>query len=203
MAETGNPQERTNPKADSPTPEAYGHAAWMLMAEPSAVRAVAEVETGPHGAFLPSGEPVILFERHLFHRLTAGRHDLSHPHLSSEVPGGYGTVAEQHPKLAAASALNRSAALRACSWGAFQILGLNHVQAGFPELQHFVNAMYRSVDDHLRAFVMFIRSDTRLLEALQAKDWRAFAYAYNGPAYAKHHYDERMAAAYRRLAEAA
>ena len=191
-------------KQDYPSDESYKAAAWMLMVEPRAMEAVAQVEAGAYGAFLDSGEPVILFERHKFDKWTGGRYrDKRVPNtangwgiISSPIPGGYGPVSVQHQRLAFASTLNRDAALKSTSWGLFQILGENHEAAGYPWLQRFINAMYRDVDDHLRAFVMFIRHDYRMVDALRAKDWAEFARLYNGPAYARNRYDEKMAAAY-------
>lgn len=194
-------------KADRPSAESYEAAAWFLMAEPRAVQAVAMVESGPEGAFLPTGEPVLLFERHLFSRLTAGRYDGKRVEgvtdqwslISNQGPGGYGPASVQHKRLQAAAQLDRDAALKASSWGLFQILGLNHARAGYTTLRRFVNAMYRSVDDHLRAFVMFIRSDDGLIDALRSHDWASFARAYNGPNYKINQYDVKMASAYSRL----
>lgn len=198
-------------KADFPSAEAYAFAAWLLGCEPRAMQAVAIVEAGKEGAFLPTDEPVVLFERHLFNRLTDGRH------VGARVPllpgenhepwhviawpswGGYGPYSVQHRRLQAAVALDRDAALKSSSWGLFQILGSNHAACGYPELQRFVTAMYRSVDDHLRAFVQFIRHDKRLVDAIRARNWPAFARVYNGPLFAKHGYERRLAAAYDKL----
>jgi hypothetical protein len=191
-------------KADHPTPEAYAAAAWLLMCEVPALLAVAEVEAGAEGAFLPSGEPVILFERHVFHRLTGGRFggarvpgvSAKGALISDQNWGGYGSYPEQHLRLQAAVKLDRQAALKSASYGLFQILGENHKAAGYPELQRFVTAAYRSVDDHLRMLVMFIRHDARLVDAIRSRDWPTFARRYNGPAYRRNRYDEKMAAAY-------
>lgn len=193
-------------KRDQPTDEGYAAAAWILLAETRALKAIATVEAGPEGAFLSTGAPVILFERHVFHRLTKGRFD-GHPDISNPEPGGYGTYSAQHKRLAAAAVLDKYAAFKSASWGLYQIMGENHAAAGFRDLssgdnsgiQRFVNAMYRSADDHLRALVMFLRNDSRLVDALRTKNWPAFAYAYNGPAYEKHDYHGRIAAAYARL----
>lgn len=199
-------------KQDYPTPEDFIFAAWLLKCEPEAIQAVAEVEAGPYGAFLQDEEgepPVILYERHYFHRLTAGRHggmraDLgiefqkkNQDILSLAKPGGYGPVSIQHDKLKAAAVLNRDAALKSCSWGLFQIMGANHVAAGYPDIQRFVNAMYRSVQDHLRAFTMFIRHDSRLVDSIRSRDWLGFARVYNGPR--QNGYDKKMEGAYKRL----
>lgn len=198
-----------NPRPDFPSDQAYAGAAWLLRCEEAAVRAVAEVEAGPQGAFLDSGEPVILFERHYFHRLTAGRYAGARaPGLpdscslvSSPRRGGYGPTSVQHARLAAAVALDRDAALRSASWGLFQVMGSNHAAAGYQELQRFVTAMYRSVDDHLRAFTMFVRHDARLVDAVRTIGRGGevvFARVYNGPKYAENQYDSKILAAYRR-----
>lgn len=187
-------------KPDYPSETAYADAANLLCCEVAAIKAVAEVESGPLGAFLDSGEPVILFERHVFHRLTRGAFDGLIPDLSGDTPSKvYGPVSIQHHKLATAAQYNRPAALKSCSWGLFQIMGENHIRAGYPVLQDFVNAMYRSADDHLQAFVAFIQYDPRLLKAIREKDWEGFAFVYNGPRYARYRYHERIATAYGKL----
>lgn len=197
-------------KARQPSPESISAAAAALGCEVSAIRAVAEVEAGPHGAFLdaPGEPPVILFERHLFDRLTEGRYrgamvaelPPACALISSPEPGGYGPVSQQHRRLAAAVLLDEAAALSSASWGLFQILGLHHRRCGFSDLRAWVAAMERSVDDHLRAFIAFVYSDARLNLALRRLDWTGFARIYNGPGYAANRYDLRLAEAYRRAA---
>lgn len=190
-------------KQDYPSEEDFLAAAWLLKCDVRAIKAVAKVESGPYGAFLDNEEgeaPVILYERHYFYRLTGK--DLS-PFKDARLPGvaeqyswlckrasgGYGPVSIQHKKLQAAIDLRdptysthgiRYAALQSCSWGLFQIMGANYKRAGYDDLQRFINAMYRSVQDHLRAFTMFIRSDHRLVDALRGKDWQKFETYYNG-----------------------
>lgn len=190
-------ETRTLVKANYPSNEAFIAAAWMIDCDVAAIRAVARVEASSQGAFNSGGEPTILYERHLFHRLTQGRFDKSHPSLSNAVGGGYGKYSEQHAKLARAAKLDREAALKACSWGLFQILGQNHKLAGHHTVQSFVNAMYQNVDNHLRAFVFFIYADVRLLKAIREGDWLTFALAYNGPRQADHDYSGRIAKAHK------
>jgi hypothetical protein len=185
----------------------FASAAQALGCEPAAIQAVAAIEGGPYGAFLPTGEPVILYERHLFHRFTSGRFDASTAPglpeavslLSDPEAGGYGPESVQHGKLEAAVALDRPAALRATSWGLFQVLGDNAGACDL-ELQDFVNRACRSTADHLDLFCRFVRSDRHLWEALRAKDWPAFALHYNGKGFARDGYDARIRAAYERLA---
>jgi peptidoglycan hydrolase-like protein with peptidoglycan-binding domain len=161
----------------------------------AAVRAVLEVES--RGGFLPDGRPKILFERHYFSRLTGGRFDRTHPNLSNRGAGGYIGGAAEHDRLEAAARLDRSAALKSASWGLFQIMGANFALCGFADVEAYVRAMRRSEGDQLAAFVQFVRA-SKLDGALRDCNWAAFARAYNGPAYKKNRYDEKLAAAYAR-----
>lgn len=181
----------------------YASAALALLCKVNAIKAFATIEA-PRGFFNADGTPVILYERHYFHRLTGGRFDKSHPELSNRKRGGYGLYAEQHPKLAAAVKLDRNAALQSASWGGFQIMGANFKRAGFATLQDFINAMFAGAPQHLGAFVQFIRSDPSLLRALRAEDWHLCAELYNGsaqdaPPGVIHDYDFRIAQEFDRL----
>lgn len=187
------------------TPQAFAAAARKLGCDVAAVRAVAEVES-PKGPFLADGRPTILFEPHIFSRYTKGRFDRSHPKLSYPrwKAGAYGPGgAYQHDqRLAPAAELDREAALKACSWGQFQIMGFNHAACGYGGVQAFVNAMYRNADAQLGAFVDYV-INRGLADELQRRDWAGFAYGYNGPGYAANRYDQKLAAAYARYARAA
>jgi hypothetical protein len=46
--------------------------------------------------------------------------------------------------------------------------------------------------------VKFIQADPRLHQALRRRDWQQVARRYNGPAYERNSYDQRLAAAYER-----
>lgn len=180
------------------TPADFRRAAAALGVDVATVRAVTEVEARGRG-FLATGEPVILFERHVFHRLTGGFYSARHPDISNPKRGGYGAESQQHARLQKAARLDRESALQSASWGLFQIMGFNHAAAGHPTLQGFINAMYRSEGAHLDAFVAFVRSDSAMHRDLVAHNWAGFARRYNGPDYAANHYDTRLAAAYARI----
>jgi hypothetical protein len=174
----------------------YQQAALALGCEVAAIKAVCAIEA-PRGGFLETGHPTILFERHVFHRLTDGKYDRAAPNISGREPGAYGTFGGQPARLARAAEFDRAAALMATSWGKFQIMGENYKRAGFKTLQEFINAMFKSEQQHLAAFVSFIKGDQRLVEALRLKNFGTFARLYNGPGYKRNKYDEKMAAAYR------
>lgn len=187
------------------TESKYIQAARAFGLEPAVIKAVAEVESAGNG-FLPSGEPVILFEPHIFWRelRSRGIDPLQHVGGNTDIlypnwrPGAYGKYSEQHSKLARAAAIHREAALSSASWGRFQIMGFNFYLCGCALLQEFINRMYRSEDEHLELFLNFVQSKG-LMKHLKAKNWASFAYGYNGASYKTNKYHTRLAAAYTRL----
>lgn len=176
----------------------YRRAATALNCETAAIQAVAEVETrrAPHDE---QGRPTILYERHKFRLFTNGAYNATHPDLSGP-QGNYGRFSAQYSKLKRAAVLNEEAALKSCSWGAFQIMGFNHTAAGYATAAALVNAMIGSQAAQLNAFVSFIRADANLLSAIRARNWARFARGYNGPDYEANDYDTKMATAYARFA---
>ena len=149
--------------------------------------------------FLPDRRPVILFERHWFRKFTRGRFDASHPHLSNRQPGGYGFGAAEYRRLEEAVRLDREAALKSASWGAGQVMGFNHAMVGWPDVESFVADMMAGEDAQLRAVAGFLRASD-LVGPLNAHDWALVARRYNGPAYAKNRYDERLAGEHAKFA---
>jgi hypothetical protein len=186
------------------TDEDFARAAKALNVEEAAVRAVAEVEAAGQG-FITDGRPAILYEAHIFHKHTKGKHagekdrrgvKLSSSSWDRSLYGATGSA--QHARYEDARRLDADAANKACSWGLFQILGENHQAAGFDTSQAFVDAMWTGgAAAHLDAFVAFVKANN-LDGALRAKNWAAFARGYNGPSYAVNKYDTKMASAYAR-----
>jgi hypothetical protein len=177
----------------------FERAARDLGVELAAVIAVAEVEAGEHGPFV-EGRPTLLFERHLFHRFTAGRFGITD--LSNPDPGGYGKVAAQWGRLERAMKLDEEAARRAASVGCWQILGDNHVAAGYPQLPGektrlpALRRYYEAMQDpaaQLAAFVAFVKAKG-LSAPLRTRNWLTFARVYNGPK--QRGYDAKILAAF-------
>ena len=81
------------------------------------------------------------------------------------------------------------------SYGKFQIMGFNYKLAGYKGIEEFVATMNASEDDHLHAFINFVKNKN-LVDELQRKDWAGFAKGYNGSGYKENKYDEKLAAAY-------
>tara|TARA_R100000656_G_C3950435_1_gene128356 strand:+ start:818 stop:1381 length:564 start_codon:yes stop_codon:yes gene_type:complete len=175
----------------------YEKAAKELGVDVASVKAVVEVESRGEG-FLDSGEPVILFERHVFNRRLRNKGIVvrDQPDIVNPVAGGYKGGAAEHKRLQRAVAIDREAALESASWGLFQIMGYHWQALGFKDLQSFINAMYKDEASHLEAFVKFIKVNRNIHKALKAKNWADFARGYNGPAYKRNRYDDRLATAY-------
>ena len=156
---------------------------------------VLTIETSGCG-YMPDRRPEILYERHIFHRLTKGKYDDGD--ISDPTAGGYGQAgAHQYDRLALAIAKNRTAALQSCSWGIGQIMGENYALAGFSDVEHMVAAISESEDHQLAAMANFLVG-SRLDIALRSRDWASFARGYNGPNYAIHRYDIRLNAEFQK-----
>jgi hypothetical protein len=189
------------------TEQEYADAARVLDIDVPTIKAVSEVESAGRGN-LPDGRPVILYEAHVFHRLTGGRFAgmvdrrgvlLSVPKWDRTLYGRTG--AHQYDRLKDAKKLDEKAAVFSCSWGLFQIMGFNFASLGFREVDTFVEFMEHTDEPHeqLDLFVRFILVNS-LDDELRAKDWRSFARQYNGPGYEANGYHTKLAAAYRKHA---
>lgn len=182
-------------------------AARDLGVELASVHALAEVESAGNG-FLEAGVPVILFERHWMRRqllkLDVDVDVLAylHPDLVNSDAGGYLGGRAEHDKLARAKLIHEDSAIESASWGRFQVMGFHWKALGYPNAKDFERRMRKDEGEHLEAFTRFILNDAALLTALRRKDWAEVARLYNGPAYAKNHYDVKLGEAYLRHASA-
>ena len=184
-------------------PQDIAATAARLHCEPATIWAVCDVESAG-GGFLSDTRPKILFEAHLFGKLTRHRWDATHPDISSpdwnrSLYGAEG--AHQYDRLAVAISLDRAAALQSASWGMFQIVGMNFAACGFASVEAYVAAMCVGEGAHLAAFAAFCAHE-ELAPLLAARKWTQFALRYNGPGEAENDYAGRLAAAYQRRAAA-
>lgn len=170
----------------------FAEAAQELQCEVAAVKAVALQESGGSFYYQPDQSwdrvPVILYERHKFHNATNGIFDsVAGPEISypsqfthGAIPLSYGSTKTSWKRLLKAYQLDKNAALKAASWGSFQILGENHAAAGFSSVEDFVRSFSQSQKNQIKAFVAFIKHNNTLLTAIRNKNWTAFATSYNG-----------------------
>ena len=174
-------------------------AASDLRVEPAALDALVEIEGGG-ATFWRCGRPPILFEAHVFGRLTGHRYADSHPNLSTRRwdRSLYGPSGDhQYDRLTAAMNLDPVDALKSASWGAFQVMGFNHQLGGHKHVEYFVDEIVSGPEGQLYSFMRFVDA-IDAIEDLRARDWAAFARKYNGPGYRQNRYDVRLADAYAR-----
>lgn len=162
----------------------------------AAIKAVAQIESGGRSGFDEQFRAKILFEAHHFRKYTTKRFDLTHPHLSCVRASAKKYYSwNQYSRLYEAMILDPVAAIKACSWGKFQVLGSNH--NGWPDPVSFARAMQESENNHLKSFEAYCVKNG-LIVHLKNKDWAKFAAGYNGANYAEFSYDTKMAAAYKK-----
>lgn len=192
----------------------YVDAGRDLKVHPAHLAAVANVESRGR-SFDPYGRLVILFEPHIFHRVTKGRYK------ALRLPVDYnGEVVEAEvsyrswrrlttPQAADDSffhvyKLDNTArwdllarlyeidprALEAASYGAYQILGKNWLSLGYRSCLAMVESLYTGEPANMGAMIRFVRVN-RILVALRAGDWFKFAKLYNGRG-AAHSYAVRL-----------
>ena len=142
----------------------------------AAIMAVAFVESSGNG-FDGSGRIKKRFEAHWFARLS----------------GKTATNYEQ------AYALDPTNAMKATSWGKFQIMGFHFEDLGYSSVQEMVAEFNKGEPEQLVGFIRFVRWK-KLEDELKNLNWTGFAYSYNGKDYAKLGYHTKMANAYNRYA---
>ena len=160
------------------------------------LHAFMDVEAAGSG-FDNRGRPKMLFEPHKFYanlsgeqRAAAVKQGLAYPKWG-EKP--YPT--DSYPRLIKAMAINEVAALKSCSWGLTQILGTYFKDIGFGSVQDMVQAFMDHEASHLEATVKLL-VEWKVDDDLRAHRWATIARTWNGPGYAKNHYDTKLAAAF-------
>lgn len=190
---------------DKLTNEMIKDLANRLGIEPALLKAVQIVEATGRDGFLSDGRPQILFEGHImykeFHKKFPDR-DLDYlckrfsmvfyPKWDkSKYFGGLG----EYKRLELAKEIDEECALKATSWGMFQIMGFNHNLCGCKDVFDFVHKMSESHEKQLELMYYFM-NNSGCLKELKKKDWAGFAKKYNGPGYAQNTYDQKLRNAY-------
>lgn len=186
----------TNPCADATTDADMQVFADRLGCSVKQLKAVSLVESGGSG-FDKQGRPKILFERHLFHRFTNGKHS---PASYSMAQGG-GYKEDSWEKLGLAAGKSPYKAFESVSWGKFQVLGMWWDELGYPSPVEMAYSAVTSEDAHYEMLIRYIEMN-KMQPAVRALSTnpetnRAFAKGYNGPAYTKFDYHNKLARAMR------
>lgn len=169
----------------------FERAKQSLEADAESLWALIAVETSGFG-FLPDRRPKILFERHVFHRRTGGRHD-AHADISAPTMGGHSGGGAEYARLERAMRLDRQAAFDSASWGLGQVMGYHATRLGYPSTEEMVARFREGEDEQLAAAQRFISANPPLRQAFVQKKWTRVAFFYNGAGYARHGYDRRLA----------
>lgn len=173
---------------------------------PAALLAVVDIESAGRVGTMIKGalHPTIRFEGHYFDRRLKGetRQTARQRGLASPSAGAIKNPRSQtarYAMLKRAKAIDMSAAIESTSWGVGQVMGSHWRMLGYQSATHFEAAMHEGLAGQVEAMVRFIVT-SKLDKPLRARDWQAFARGYNGPAYAKNRYDEKLKQAYGRYA---
>ena len=189
---------------DDATKRAIAARARAMRVEPAALLAVAEVESGGRVSARVNGrdEPLIRFEGHYFLRLLPVRHRSRavREGLASTRAGAVANPRSQVARwqmLERARTIDRVAADSSVSWGLGQVMGSHWRRLGYGSVSELVADARSGVAGQVRLMARFIEREG-LDASLRRRDWRHFARRYNGPAYARNRYHERMERAYDR-----
>jgi len=183
-----------NTCAGAVTDDEIAMLAKRLGCTPKQLRAMAKVESGGAG-FDKQGRPKILFERHLFYRYTGGRFGLS----PFSQPKGGGYAEDSWDKLTRAACLDAGSAFAAVSWGKFQVLGYHWDVLKYPSAIDMAYSTVTGEGAHYEMLARYIEKNN--LKGALAKlstnpaDNVALAKGYNGPAFKKFAYDDKLAKA--------
>jgi peptidoglycan hydrolase-like protein with peptidoglycan-binding domain len=178
------------------------------------IHGVMDVETGGSGTD-SKGRLKQLYEPHVAYRcaptkairdklVAAG---LAYPKWRKGYPK------DSYPRLLAASKIDPTTALKACSWALPQILGENFALAGYPTVEAMVEDFTRDEDNQLEAMINFIKNaglddELRVMERkiragqkITPDDARPFVRGYNGTGYERNNYHVKLANAINKWAK--
>jgi len=184
----------TNPEAPAVTTLEMQAFADRLGCSLRQIAAVGAVESAGSG-FDRYGRPKLLFERHLFHRMTNGR--WTPAPFSQPDYGGYSE--DSWAKLGSAAACNPDPAFSSASWGAFQVLGSHWQKLGYTSAFDLAHSCVANMAGHYELLCRYIevfglKTALRKLSRTAA-DCAEFARLYNGPDFRRNRYDAKLAGA--------
>lgn len=163
------------------------------------IHALLDVESAGKG-FDDKRRLKMLFEPHVFYRELTNPDERQQAERLGLAYAKWGLKpypSDSYPTLIAAMRINATAALRSASWGLGQIMGFNHVKAGFEEVESMIHSFKTGEAAQLQAMVLFIKN-SGLADHLRRHRWASFARGYNGKGYSKHGYHTKLEAAYKK-----
>lgn len=160
------------------------------------LRAVVKIEAAGAG-YNRAGLMKLLYEYHIAFRRTKGkvRYRLAKAGLAVKRWGAKKyprAMAARHEQVKNAVAIAGDAGFEFASYGLPQMMGFNHKVCGFVSARAMVSFMLEGEANQLEVMIRFLKG-TGLINHLRKGNWKSFARGYNGPAYAKHGYDRKLA----------
>lgn len=141
----------------------------------AALLAFITVETG--GAGFAGGKLIIQFEPSWFRKTApyapSGKWSVNKVDVQSKEWAAFND----------AFALNPEAAMKSTSIGLGQIMGFHYKRLGFNSVGEMWDDAKKGLKNQVNQLVKFIKTDSRLLQALNQKDWHKLACGYNGSGY--------------------
>lgn len=169
---------------------------------PRTVRAIAKVESSgnPFRQYKGLGLfPVLRFEPHWFNK-----YEKKNPMPFTNNGKGFSSIVSEtnHVAFQKALSVNTDAAIKATSFGKFQIMGFHFSKLGYKTPSEFLEAMKKTVGQY-DAFVKFVMTKQTLRNIIMKEtptltDFKAFAKAYNGSSNVEN-YSKKMEKAYNSL----
>ncbi|MBB5408623.1 hypothetical protein HDG34_002560 [Paraburkholderia sp. HC6.4b] len=205
------------PKPETFSEDQYTYMAAQLGVEVAAIKAIVQQESQGH-PFLKNGLPPILYERRHFFDLAVEKQSVAEKESNTNVKGAkappkkkarpknpypaypdlcfkgaddYGPDGlHQYEKLVRAAALDFEIALKACSWGGFQILGEYYAGCDCSTVFEFANKFMSGTDGQAKIFVSFMKNMKAVaVVGLKNHDWEKVAAGYNGKNWQTHNPD--------------
>jgi len=172
--------------------------------EPSVLKAIMELESEGQG-FNKNGTVKIKFHSHVFYQLLKdagldakslmkGNKKILQKKSSNKYTKGRKS---NYKRLKKAMKINKSAALKACSYGLFQLMGNSHKEAGFKSIKAFAKAHKSSEKAQVKAFFKAAKSQNALKD-LQDKDWEGFTRKFVTSEFTPKVYAIKLAKAYKK-----
>lgn len=169
----------------------YEEAAKLLNCEIAMIKAITRKEAHGEG-FFKNGKIKILFEGHQFYKRINNANELSkkYPNIVYKkwVKKYYLKGELEYNRFNVAFMINPDAAMKSTSWGMFQIMGFNHKDAGYNTVNDMVDDYKKGEKEQLLSFCRFC-INTGLDTYIRNKDFKGYAYNYNGALYYINQYD--------------
>lgn len=167
------------------TKEQYQLLSEEFLIDLAAIKSVAEVESSGSGFDKETGKIKIQFEPSYFKKLT-----------NIVINNGVENQAKEWSSFNKAFALNPNKAMESTSIGCMQVMGIHWKRLGFSSVGDMWDFAKKSEMHQLWIGLKFIETDKFLIDAIRKKDWKRFAYRYNGKLFWVKKYDKKLSAAY-------